>query len=332
MPLTLLSIELLFYMPANLPRIYHKKEERLRFAESPEEKISILKEMLAVMPKHKGTDNLRAELNSRIAKLKREAKKRPKIQRLDLYTVAKEGIGQVVLIGPPNAGKSTILSRLTNAKPDVAPYPFTTQRPDVGMIEYKNVQIQLVDTPPLYEGFHPPWLFAISRNSDILIGVADGSINTGGSLKKLLSLLEKGSMFLQSRDYYKDEELMPKQGFIFITRPNSNTLLELKRKYEERLDIIGFSFDMDLGAIKERIFNSLGVIRIYTKSLGKEADFSEPVVLDKGSTVLDAAYEIHKDFAERMKYTRLWREDNNPRRVGVNEILQEGDIVEFHTR
>ena len=94
-------------MPANLPRIFHKKEEKLRFAESPEEKISILKEMLAVMPKHKGTDNLRAELNGKIAKLKKEARKKPKVHRHDVYTVPKDGIGQVIMMGPPNSGKST---------------------------------------------------------------------------------------------------------------------------------------------------------------------------------------------------------------------------------
>ncbi len=319
-------------MPANLPRIFHKKEEKLRFAESPEEKISILKEMLAVMPKHKGTDNLRAELNSKIAKLKKEALKKPKVYRHDIYTVEKDGIGQVIIMGPPNSGKSTILSKLTNAKPHIAPYPYTTKKPDVGMIEYENVKIQFVDTPPLCENFHPPWLLAMGRSSDLLIGVIDGSINVKGEMEQLLKLLEEGNIFIQSRNFYKGEELMPKPGFIMVTRPEKNSLSDLKREYEDRLDFVEFPLDMNVDSLKKRIYEALGVIRIYTKPPGKEVDFSEPIVLEKGATVLDSAYEIHKDFAERMKYTRLWRGDEPSRQIGADQNLQEGDIVEFHSR
>jgi len=319
-------------MPANLPRIYHKKEEKLRFAESPEEKISILKEMLAVMPKHKGTDNLRAELNSKIAKLKKEVRKKPKVHRHDVYTVAKDGIGQVIMMGPPNSGKSTILSKLTNAKPHIAPYPYTTKRPDVGMIEYENVKIQLVDTPPLCENFHPPWLLALGRSSDLLIGLIDGSKNGKEKIEQLLKLLEEGNMFIQSRDFYKGEELMQKPSFIMVTRSEKNSLSVLKREYEDRLDFIGFPLDMNIDSLKKRIYEALGVIRIYTKPPGKKADFSEPIVLEKSATVLDAAYEIHKDFAERMRYTRLWRSDEPPRQIGADQNLREGDIVEFHSR
>ncbi|MCK4421943.1 TGS domain-containing protein [candidate division WOR-3 bacterium] len=319
-------------MPANLPRIYYKKEENLRFVQSPEEKIPILKEMLAVMPKHKGTDNLRADLNARIAKLKKEARKKPQIQRMDLYTVAKEGIGQVVLMGPPNSGKSTILSRLTNASPDIAAYPFTTQKPDVGMIEYENVQIQLVDTPPLYGNFHPAWLLALGRSSDILVGVINCANNCEEPLNRLLERFEEGNMFLQSRDFYRGDELMPKPGLVLVTSAREDCLSFLKDKYGERLDIIEFPLDAPPDPIKKKIFNSLGVLRIYTKAPGKEPDFSEPVVLEKGSTVLEAAYEIHKDIAERLKYARLWRDDNKPKQVGATQILQEGDVVEFHNR
>lgn len=319
-------------MPANLPRSYHKKEAQLRFAQTHEEKISILKEMLAIMPHHKGTDRLRAELNTKIAKLKKESHKKRKIYRHDIYTVAKDGIGQVVLMGPPNAGKSTILSKLTNAKPAIAPYPYTTQKPNVGMIEFENIKIQLVDTPPLYEKFHPPWLFALGRSSDLLIGVIGASKKASYELERFLIRLEEGNMFLQSRDFYKGEDLMPKYGFIIITRTVESLLTSFREKYSKRLDIISSSENEDFSLLKKRIYESLSVIRIYTKPPGKDADFSEPVVLEKGSNVLDAAYVIHKDFAEKMKYTRLWRGNIHSRHVGTEEVLEEGDIVEFHNR
>ncbi len=320
-------------MPANLPQIYHKIEARLKFADSAEEKISILREMLAVMPKHKGTDGLRAELNSKIAKLKKEAKKKPQARRLDLTHVPKMGIAQVVLMGAPNSGKSTLLAKLTNADPEIASYPFTTQKPDVGMIEFENVQIQLVDTPPLYENFHPPWLLALGRSSDILIGLIDGrKANPIKELNLLLNRFEGGSIFLESRDYYTGDELMKKRGFIIISRSKEEDLRLLREKHADRLDFQRFDINSDVEILKEKIYNFLNLIRIYTKPPGKNADFTEPVVLRKDATVEDAAYHIHKDFADKMKYTKLWRGDKNPRQVGPEEVLMEGDVVEFHSR
>jgi len=320
-------------MPANLPQIYHKIEARLKFADTSEEKISILREMLAVMPKHKGTDGLRAELNSRISKLKKEAKKKPQARRLDLTHVPKMGIAQVVLMGAPNSGKSAFLEALTNASPEVASYPFTTQKPDVGMIEFENVQIQLVDTPPLYENFHPPWLLALGRSCDVLIGMIDGGrANPERELNSLLKRLETGSIFLESRDYYKDDELMKKNGFIIISKSTEKKLQLLRGKYGDRLDFYEFKLNSDVEGLKKNIYNFLNRIRIYTKPPGKDADFSEPVVLIKGATVEDAAYHIHKDFANKMKYSKLWRGGKNPRQVGPEEVLMEGDVVEFHSR
>ena len=320
-------------MPANLPTIYHKIEARLKFADTSEEKISILREMLAVMPKHKGTDGLRAELNSKIAKLKKEAKKKPQARRLDLTHVPKMGIAQVVLMGAPNSGKSSFLAELTNATPEVASYPFTTQKPDVGMIEFENVQIQLVDTPPLYENFHPPWLLALGRSSDVIIGMVNGSkAGTEKELNTLLKRLETGSIFLESKDYYEDDELMKKNGFIVVSNAKEKDLSLLRKKYGDRLDFYCFELDKEIKELKKNIYDFLNLIRIYTKAPGKDADFTEPVVLRRGATVEDAAYNIHKDFADKMKYTKLWRGSNNPRQVGPEEILMEGDVVEFHSR
>jgi ribosome-interacting GTPase 1 len=320
-------------MPANLPQVYHKIEGRLKFADTPEEKISILREMLAVMPKHKGTDGLRAELNSKIAKLKKETRKKPQAKRLDMHYVPKMGIAQVVLMGSPNSGKSTLLSELTNANPDIAIYPFTTQKPDVGMVEFENVQIQLVDTPPLYENFHPPWLLALGRSSDIIIGMIDGrKDNSVKELDLLLGRLEAGSIFLESTEYYQGNELMEKRGFIIVSKTRCKFPESLIEKYGDRLDFVDFELNSDIEDLKKKIYDSLNLIRIYTKPPGKDADFTEPVVLRKGSTVLDAAYHIHKDFANKMKYTRLWRSDNNPRQVSPEETLVEGDVVEFHSR
>src|SRR4030042_1374884 len=109
-------------MPANLTPQYLEAEKNFRSAKSPLEKIAALEEMLAVMPKHKGTDHLRAELRTRIARLTQSLDKKTATQRASMM-IEKVGAGQVAVIGPPNTGKSQLVTSLTKATPVVAAYP-----------------------------------------------------------------------------------------------------------------------------------------------------------------------------------------------------------------
>ena len=128
-------------MPANLPPQYYAAQKRLRYAKDIDEQLEILTEMQAIMPKHKGTDKLRAELRSKIATLRKEAQKpSTRRKRHDGYNIDRQGAGQVALIGFPNVGKSTVIDSLTNADSEVAPYPFTTTRPVVGMMPFKDIK------------------------------------------------------------------------------------------------------------------------------------------------------------------------------------------------
>jgi ribosome-interacting GTPase 1 len=133
-------------MPANLPPQYFEAEENFRSANTTPGKIAALEEMLAIMPKHKGTDHLRAELRRRIAKLTQASDKKAATQRASMV-ILKEGAAQIVVVGPPNAGKSQLVSSVTSASPTVAEYPFTTHSATPGMMEFENIQIQLIDTP-----------------------------------------------------------------------------------------------------------------------------------------------------------------------------------------
>ncbi len=318
-------------MPANLPPIYYEIEKKLKFAQSPEEKIQIIMQMIAVMPKHKGTDHLQAELRRKISLLKREAAKTPKVQRADLYTVPKEGAGQIVLVGKPNSGKSTILSFLTNAKPAIGDFPFTTQKPEVGMVRFENVNIQLVDTPALCYEHRPPWLLAVARSSDALAIVLtpEKPIET---LKELLEILENGNMFVSKYPTSPRPELMPKRGFIILNmfEENQDVQDEIEKTFPDRIESVKFEIDGDNLPIRRKMFEYLDIIRVYTKPPGKEPEFSVPVILKKNETVEDAALEIHKDFAEKLRYARLWRKDIKGMMVKRDFTLEDGDILEFH--
>ncbi|MEM5789567.1 MAG: GTPase, partial [Syntrophobacteraceae bacterium] len=166
-------------MPANLPPPYFEAEKRYREGRTPEEKIESLEEMLTIMPKHKGTDKLRADLRKRIAKHKSEAQqKKGAAKRETVYNIEKEGAAQAVIIGPPNAGKSSVVSALTNAKPEVADFPHSTWKPTPGMALFENIQFQLVDTPPVPTEFLDPGLTDLLRRTDIIVILLDIQADT----------------------------------------------------------------------------------------------------------------------------------------------------------
>ena len=165
-------------MPANLPPDYYAAERRYRESDSPQEKIAILREMLSIMPKHKGTEHLQGDLKRKIAKLQAQAKKKQATSKTPgLDHIPREGVGQAVLVGPPNSGKSSILSTLTHAESLVADYPFSTYKPVVGMMAFEDVQVQLVDMPPVSPSHTESWVFNVVRLADLVLLTIDLSDN-----------------------------------------------------------------------------------------------------------------------------------------------------------
>jgi ribosome-interacting GTPase 1 len=138
-------------MAANLTPQYMEAEEEYKKAETPEEKLACLKKMFSLVPKHKASEKLQADLKTKMAELRDEvehAKKHPKKVGVS-YKFPRQGAGQYIILGAPNAGKSRLLTRLTRATPEVAAFPFTTREPHVGMMEWHDVKVQLIDTPPI---------------------------------------------------------------------------------------------------------------------------------------------------------------------------------------
>ncbi len=294
------------------------------------------------MPKHKGTEKLQAELKTKISKLKKLVvqKKKSRAKRAQLYHIDREGVAQAVLIGPPNVGKSQLLASLTNATPEVAPYPFTTTKPAVGMMPYEDIMIQLVDTPPVADKGIEWWFLDIVRSTDLLILVADlGEDDVLAQLDAIVQSLESSKVRLISLEH----AVIPQVGEVckrtvvvgnkFDLEAARERFESLREAYSARFPVVSFSAtgEDNLKGLKEQIYEALDILRVYTKTPGKPPDLSDPVVLKRGSTLTEAARAIHKDFANRLRYARLWGSDRyDGQRVERNHVLEDGDVVEFH--
>ena len=314
-------------MPANLPPQYFEAEQNFRLAKNPAEKIAALEEMLAIMPKHKGTDHLRAKLRARIAKLTEASEKKLATKRASVV-IEKEGAAQVAVIGLPNVGKSQLISSITNASPTVADYPFTTHSATPGMMEFENIKIQLIDTPPLVPQSIDFWLPPMLRRADALLVMVDLADAPLEQMKTITAQLEKMRIEIGG-----DKAKALIIGNKLDLEGASRNYIALKDEYEGQLPLIAISAREGTGLeeLKAKIYEVLDIIRVYTKAPGKKPDFTDPIILDKGSTLADAAAEVHKDFLAKLKYARIWGSGKHDGVMAKRDhILRDGDIIELH--
>jgi len=324
-------------MPTNLPPQYFEAEKVYRQAKTLEEKIDALEDMLAIMPKHKGTDHLRGELRARIAKLQAEAEQKKGGGRAQLYHVPKEGAGQVALVGPPNSGKSQLLASLTGASPRIGPYPFTTQLPQPAMVVFENVRIQLVDLPPVVDQGTPGWMRPALRYADLLALIVDLSVDPLSdfrTVRRELEAMRIRPVAATGMDY--DATVVEKRAVLVgnkLDRPDARVgyeLLELEVAGQLPIMAVSAATGAGLEELKRLLFERLDVVRVYTKPPGKEANLAEPTVLKRGSTVEDLAAAIHKELREKLRYAVLWGSGKfHGQRVGRQYVLEDGDVVEL---
>jgi ribosome-interacting GTPase 1 len=329
-------------MPANLTPAYHAAEKRYRQANTPEDKIEALREMYAVMPKHKGTDKLQADIKRRIAQLKEASMKAPAARQVPLWVIDKIGAGQVPVIGSPNAGKSALIARLTHAEVKVAEYPFTTQTPVPAMMPFQNIQIQLIDAPAWSEDFDVGWIPELARRADACVLVADLSRKDAPEATAFIVRA------MADRDVVLIGQIPDEREGFEVCIPTllvanktelpgaTDVLAQLTEHFADRFPICAISVQASLGLeeFQRTLFNVMQITRVFTKQPGKGADLGEPFVLPTGATVHDLARKIHKEILENLKYARLWGESGKfqGQRVGEDHVLADGDVVELHTR
>jgi ribosome-interacting GTPase 1 len=316
-------------MPANLPPTYYKLKHQHEAAKTDEERLSLLEEMLRITPKHKGSEKVVADIRHRITKLKKEPTAsggKGTAKKSYSERIPKQGAGQVVLLGPPNSGKSQILANFTNAKPEVSPTPYTTTIPMVGMLPYQNIQFQVVDTPSISPDFVLPTVLTLTRNADLALPIISlASDNLLDDLDVVVTLLNEA-----------DRESPDNGTLVVANQLDASGAAErldiLREFYGEVFRICPISAETGEGkdTLLQEIYTELGILRVYPKAPGKAIEQDDPIVLTTGATVLDAALSLHKDFAE-FKFARIWGpewHDGQP--VSRNDVVYDGDVVEFH--
>ena len=299
-------------MPINADFFYQKAEQEFLAAQTTDEKIEKLQKMISAAPKHKGSENLRAELNKRLVKLKKESEKERKKKGGKSSGIKREGNAQVTIFGRTQSGKSTLLSALTNARPRITGFQFTTNVPEIGTLDLEGIKVQLVELPARLDNTE---IIGIARSSNLIIALVN-------------SLDEVAEM----TNIFKAHNVMTKKVFV-LNKTDSLPSEELKKF--ERLPILKISAKNLLGLeeLKQRIFDSLDLIRVYTKEPGKKPS-PLPVVMKKDSSIKNLAEKIRKDYPERFLKAKIWGKSAKfpGQIVGISHVLQDKDVIELYLK
>jgi len=325
-------------MPANLTPQYEKAEQKYRQAVTDEEKLEALREMYAAIPKHKGTEKMQADIKRRMSQLRKAAAKKGPSKAQDPFHIPKSGAGQVILIGPPNVGKSMLLATTTNAPVKVAAYPFTTAIPAPGMWKHQDVQIELIDTPPVTPDHLPGGLLGTIRSADVVCVVVDGAAEPLEQAEMVLNLLAGKGLVLRSvpRNELDPADFSRRSALLLVNKADvtpPENLSALRELYAGKLEVrpVSAATGEGLGDLLKRLWELLAVIRVYTKEPGRPPDREKPFTLELGATVEDLAREIHRELPEKMKYARIWGDGRySGQQVHRTEVLHDKDIVEIH--
>jgi len=301
-------------MPINIndPE-YAKAEKEYYDSDSLEEKINSLKKMISLMPGHKGAENLRAQLRTRLKKFQEQLTKNKKSGKSSKAGIKKEDM-QIVLVGKTNSGKSSLINILTNANPQISEIKFTTKEPIIGMINLEGINMQLIENPSIDSNYYDKGL---SNSADAILIVVD-KLEEITEIKNKLSN-NKQIIVLNKIDKLIDNEKR-KLGATLKSKKYNFVLISTKTKE-------------GIPELKNKIFESFDKIRIYTKEPGKNKS-QKPIIMKPNSTVYDVAEKILKGFSKTVSETRIWGPSSkfSGQKIGLKHKLKDLDVVEFKTR
>jgi ribosome-interacting GTPase 1 len=341
-------------MPANLTPEYKAVEAAFRQARDPQERLERLREMLRAIPKHKGTDHLQGDIKRRIKELAEELERPPKggARGGPALVIRPEGAAQIALIGPPNAGKSSLHARLTGSGAHAAPYPFTTQYPEPGMMPHQDLSFQLVDLPAVSPEHPVPWLASTLQTADASLLVMDlGDPACLDQVEAVRTILRERRVTLTDRweragesaaaagEGAEDPFALRLPALLLANKVEC--LADADAELRAFLEVTGLRYPaltvsaatgQGLGTIGPWLLNHLGVARVYTKAPGRPPDRGRPFVLHRGQTVEDLARLVHKDLARALRYARVWGTTGfHGKQVGREHPVEDGDVVELHS-
>jgi ribosome-interacting GTPase 1 len=331
-------------MPANLSPEYKQAEHAYRAARAPRERLDLLKEMLRAIPKHKGTEHLQADIKSRISELTDELAGPKKAgARGGAFAVRHEGAAQVCLVGPPNAGKSTLHAALTGSHSEIGPFPYTTKVPVPGMLAFEDVAFQLVDLPPVSQQHMEPGLIGVLRGADaawLIVDLSDPACTEQttlilGELARRKIVLDEGWPAAGESDVFQKRlpTLLVANKCDLDPEPDEVKVLEELLGIRYPAFAVSAATGAGLGELAPFLFKSLGVVRVYSKVPGKPPDRARPFVVRSGDRVLDVARLVHNELAGTLKYARIWGSGEfDGQQVGPEHRVADGDVLELHAR
>lgn len=340
-------------MPANLTPEYRTAEAAFRKARDPGERLECLREMLRVIPKHKGTDHLQGDIKRRIKELSDELERPRKggARGGPALMIRPEGAAQLALIGPPNAGKSSLHARLTGSGAPAAPYPFTTQYPEPGMMPHEDIAFQLVDLPAVSPEHPVPWLTSTLQSADgclLVVDLADPA--SVEEVEAVVAVLQERRVTPTDRWAPDGEPAgVPAEGdegpFVLrlptlLLANKADRVAHADAELRAFLEVTRLSYPalavsattgQGLNRIGPWLFGHSGIVRVYTKAPGAPAQRRRPFTLRRGQTVGDVARLVHKDLARSLKYARVWGTSGfDGQHVGSEHPVSDGDVIELH--
>jgi hypothetical protein len=296
--------------------------------------------MWSLLPKHKASEKLQGELKKKLSDTREEVehqRRSPKKGGVS-YKFPKQGAGQYVLLGAPNVGKSRLLTRLTRAMPEVAPYPFTTREPHIGMMDWEDVRVQLIDTPPITADYLEGYVSSMVRAADAALLLVDlGDDDSPFAAEAVIERLAQTKTVLGNGPPADDPSVLEVKTLLVANKidlPSAAERLEIVRElFGERfpVHVISAEHGTGLEELRTAVYRFLHVIRVYTKKPGKPADMASPYTCPEGSTLMELAALVHRDFTEKLKSARIWGTGVYDGQTIMREhVLHDKDVVELH--